>query len=352
MKILYIITSLHRGGAELVLQDIVSGLHQQYEQKVLFFYDGPVRISLEERGIGCIKVSFWWCRYDPIFCMHLLFLIIKHRPAVMVSSLWAANFFARCIGFFLAIPVINCLHAQPEHEGALRNFLDRYTFGAAHQLVAVSEELARRCKEKYQLPDQKLLVIKNGITIVRTRDIKKNNVIKIGAVGRFVPVKNFALLIHAFHQLSHLYNHIELIIVGGGPLEQELRALITALDLNHRITLHIDQDAQLFFPHFDIFVQPSWSEGLSRALLEALAHRLPVIVSGTKKNHALIVHQQHGLIIDPSELTELIDALHVLLNNHDIRKKYAENGYNLVAEHYSVQHMIKNYKHLIDSFRL
>lgn len=352
MKILHIITSLQRGGAEHVLADLVKKIKPLHEQRVLFFYDGPVRHAIEQCGVPCKQIFFLFFRYDPIFCLHLFYLLVCQRPCVVLSSLWSANLFSRFYCFILRIPVINVLHAQLQHEGRFRNIIDIGTFFTAQKIVAVSPSIATSCKQKFWFVKTKLITIPNGITCPQFQvPAKRNDGLTIGAVGRLVHVKNFELLISAFALLHAQWPQTSLIIVGGGPLEKKLRSFAYELGIEQKVTFYTAHDAKDFFVHFDIFVQPSWSEGLSRALLEALSYKLPVIVSGINGRHEIILHGKNGLVINPHNVHELVESLNTLIRNEELRSRYGSAGAQLIEENYSAEHMASQYIALIESVK-
>lgn len=342
------------GGAELMLVDLIKGLAPQYHQKVLYIHDGPVRQQLEHLGIACTQITSsrmplglnWW---------RSTYKYLKHeQPDLVMSSLWAANLLTRVIARTLRIPHMNIIHAQPEHEGAVRNWIDRITMRLAQQVITVAPRIEKEIVSRSWIPAQRIATIPNGIAHTQaTHQITRHDLgllpddFVIGAVGRFVPVKNFEALIYMTAQLLNTFPHIKLVLVGTGPLEQKLRELVRDNNVEKHTHFIINQPAINYYQLFDCFVQPSWSEGLSRALLEALSFSLPVIVSSTEGSHDVITHKTTGLIINPHHEQELSQALTQLLTDQTLRKKLAHAGHELVTARYSQETMIKAFqKHI------
>jgi len=103
---------------------------------------------------------------------------------------------------------------------------------------------------------------------------------RILAVGRLVPYKRHATLIRAFARLGDEFSQWQLDIVGDGPLRDELVRTARELGVAERVHLHGRQgDMSSFYRRAALFVLPSAVEGTSNALLEAMAHALPCVVS-------------------------------------------------------------------------
>ena len=104
-----------------------------------------------------------------------------------------------------------------------------------------------------------------------------------GSVGRFDPVKEHLTLIRAFHTVSADYPNACIALIGGGKLEAEYRRLIAELGLEGRVFIigRVD-NASRYLRAYDVFALPSLSEGLSIALLEAMAAALPLIGSDAR----------------------------------------------------------------------
>src|ERR1700722_14765890 len=122
--IIHIISSLCRGGAETVLCDLVAGLHAKgYRQTVIYFHDGPLRVSLENLGISVYHVTGFFCLYDPVFWWRVFRLLAQLRPQIIHASLWSAGFVGRMVGKMGGIPVVTAIHAHLDHHGMLRTIL-------------------------------------------------------------------------------------------------------------------------------------------------------------------------------------------------------------------------------------
>ena len=255
--------------------------------------------------------------------------------------LWAANMLGRLIGTILRIPVISALHALPQHEGAVRTILGRL-MPQPTLYCAVSRSI-KECQQRAH--STAIIIIPNGIEIAPEHNpihIDKNSFV-IGSVGRFVPVKNYHMLLTSFSEIYRQHPHSNLILIGHGPLEQKLRAYARALEIDHAVTFIINEPAAEYYHMFDCFVQCSDYEGLSMALLEAMSNKISVIATGNNNTHDVIEHEHDGIIIPPGNQEALTIALKRYLINPDLRSLYAQRGYDKCIAQYTVTTMCKSY---------
>ncbi|MFA6065710.1 MAG: glycosyltransferase [Candidatus Babeliaceae bacterium] len=347
INIVHIISSLEQGGAQKVLDLLMRNLPQDmYKHHVIFFHDGPYKKHFNSMGITTYSISGFITRYDPVFSLRLFLLIKKLKPDILCGALWAANIYARCIGYALNIPVISTLHALPEHEGAFKNWLTRMAPHAT-RYCAVSPSIKKSFE--YNCPTAHIITIPNGIACMRSALCRKKNkkIFTIGSVGRFVPVKNYHLLIASFKEIYTTCHHTRLILIGHGPLEQNLKNYAQELDIGHAVTFIINKPADAYYNKFDCFVQSSDYEGISMALLEAMSHKLPVIVTGVTStginNHDVIENYHDGIIIPSRNQEALTHAIKEFMYNPDLRSTCARNGYNKVITTYTTTTMCTSY---------
>lgn len=369
IKILHVISSLKTGGAEQVLFNILDRLKDDFEHQVIYFHDGPFKEKIENLGIKTTQISGLICNYDPLFIYRFIKKIVSFRPVLISSSLWSANILSRIIGKLFKIPVINAIHALPQFEGRFRNFIDKRTLNLASKIISVSENITDIILANNLSLKNKIITIKNGVNLeeleykfktygLTKKDLNLQSHFVIGTVGRFIKAKNQDLLIKAFKKINIKYPHSRLIIVGIGTEEQSLKDLISTLNLEDKIKLIIAQPAYKYLPAFDCFILPSKLEGLSLALLEAMAAHLPVITTGIITplatqiiiNHEIIINNQNGLVIRPNSIEQIISSIETLILNKELTQKLAQKGYNTIKTDLKSSIMSQKYKIEFDKF--
>ncbi len=141
----------------------------------------------------------------------------------------------------------------------------------------------------------------------------------IGAVGNLTPKKDHACLLDAFARVHAALPDTRLVIVGTGPLEHRLRARARHLRIAESVFFAGRRsDVRYLLPAFDLFVMSSRHEGLSIALVEALAAGLPVVCTGVG-GIPEVVTPSCGVLVPPSRPELLARAIRGLLEDPDRR---------------------------------
>lgn len=359
-RLVHVITSLRQGGAETVLYQLVAGLRDDFDQTVIYFYDGPLRVQIEATGTKCIHITAWGSYANPLFFFRLAYRVSQQRPQCIHTVLWAANFLGLIVATWLGIPCVRSVHTVIEHEGKIRRWLDRLMPLCPTKVVAVSPTVARSLG--HTKCHTNLLTIPNGIDYERVQELGQRvppiplsttHTLIFGTVGRLVPVKNYPLLIDSFASLVPAYPNIHLVIIGSGEQEETLRKQIAERNLKAHVTIITGQQAYPYYRHFTCFVQPSAYEGLSLALLEAMSCALPVMVSAQHDNkHDVITDGVTGLVIQPNDQQALTNALRQVITNPARAQQWGIVAQELVKKEYTSSIMVKRYKELFLSVYL
>lgn len=342
-RILFSITSLMQGGAERWCYDLAQALQKRGAAiAVVATHDGPFREKLTAAGIPVTLISGFFFRYDPVWWIQYLRAVRRFQPTVIIGALWIGNSAGRIVGAMLRIPTILTLHAQQTHEGALRTVITRTLNMLPGHRVAVSP----------QIPGADS-IIENGIDLSRIpvkTDYNLTKEFRILCVGRLVHVKRFDRAIEVVAALRKKGLQIVLDIIGDGPLRPALAEQIHTHALENHVHLLGQQDAAPYYAHADCFLQTSDSEGLSLALLEALAAGLPAIVTHADFSHPVVQHNETGIIaLLPDPEKALLDAVSDLYHHVLLRKRLGLQGQTLVHTRFAHERMIEKYCTLIQS---
>lgn len=358
--IVHIITTLQYGGAEQALVNLITKLQNDFKHTVIFFYDGPQRQRLETLGIPCQRVSCRGGFYNPFFLLRLYRLVKKLGPDCIHTDLWAANFLGRIVARMLRVPCVCGLHNIAQHNGCMRRWMDKLLPINPCCYVAVSAAVQTSMRASGCCHQTLITLITNGISVptflqlvaqekttaqIRIKKLPPHTML-IGTVGRLIPSKNYPLLICSMSTIIKKQPQVHLFIIGSGPEEENLRKLIQQFSLEQHISIITGQSAAGYYPFFDCFVQPSQYEGLSIALLEAMACSLAVIVTGDNHQHEVIIHQQNGLVITPNSEPELCAALLQYIEQSNVRAQHGSAAYTTVSTKFSMAQTAAQYQHL------
>lgn len=155
--------------------------------------------------------------------------------------------------------------------------------------------------------------------------------------GRLAPQKNLDTLVHAWAAVQRNRPGGQLVLVGEGPCATPIRQQVAALDLDQSVRLvGAHDDVESFLRAADVFVLPSRDEGMSIALLEAMAVGLPVVASNISANQALVQHGVTGLLAGPDCADEIAEAMRDTWGNPDAAARRARAARQCVIDRYSI----------------
>lgn len=223
--------------------------------------------------------------------------------------------------FYSGAPFINWLLYYP-----MERWLSRYT----DVLVTINKEDYYRAK-RFKM--NKLECISgvgidtkrfNGDKIDRIRKRKEIGIQEdffvILSVGELNKNKNHEIIIKSLAKLKN--KKIQYIICGQGPLDSYLKKLAVKLGVDEQLKLMgFRNDIDEICMVADLFVFPSFREGLSVSLMEAMASGLPVICSDIRGNSDLIDNGKGGYLLDPKDITGYSNKIHEIIIENNLRKK-------------------------------
>ena len=372
MKIFHIISGLKAGGAESALYNFLAHLPENGDVHcVAYFHHGHNVRAIQQLGITTFHIKGIVSCYDPLAYFSLKRIIRDQDPDIIHSSLWSANIIGRIIAHQLKLPIICDIHGNPAFEGSFRNWLDKKTAPLSTKIVAVSDgvkqayvkTIINSVKNQAQRDaiDKRLVVIKNGVNSSLLRQKAAANKLErselcfdrsdfvIGAVGRLEPIKSYNVLLASVALLKCKYPTagIKVCIVGDGSARHDLEAFALQYNLLPNIKfMGMRSDPYRFYPLFDCFALSSQSEGLSIALLEALAFGLPVVTTHDAKHHEIITDNVNGYLVPPNNPEDLALALEKLYLHPTTAKQMRLENIKKANESFSLQAVISRYHHL------
>lgn len=178
-----------------------------------------------------------------------------------------------------------------------------------------------------------------------------NSVPKITCVGRLVPAKGQHILLEACSLLKQKGVEFQLTLIGDGPDRNSLEQFVANNNLQDSVTFTgvLGQDkVRMHYEKTDLFVLPSFAEGVPVVLMEAMAKEIPVISTRITGIPELIEHCQNGMLTTPGDTKELAHTIQTMLENPALQKQYGQAGRISIIENYN-QH--KNNLQMVDLFK-
>lgn len=168
-----------------------------------------------------------------------------------------------------------------------------------------------------------------------------------GMVARMVEQKGHRHLVKAFKRVRERLGKGHLVLVGAGPLRQDIDDWIQEEGIEEAVTLTgFRWDVPSLLGRFDAFVHPSLWEGFGRVFLEAMAARLPVVATEVGAIPEIVVDGETGLLCPPEDPGSLTEAMVSLARRPERAQRMGEKGFQRLREHFSVEAMIDRHESL------
>lgn len=326
MKIAQFKTSTGRGGAETMLLDLVGALQERgCVIDTSFGEHGWLVEQFVQRGYAArvIGQRGSWLRG---LVQAVRFLVESRADAVISHGAWA-NLQGATAARLVGIPSLAVEHGVDpwRYESSLRCAIDRGLGRLNCTRIAVSDSVAAMLVERRVMRRNRILTIANGVVSGPPAHISERqraraicgcneHAFLVGSVGRLVPIKGHMVLLSAFRALAADNDACRLVLVGDGPMRVALEAEVADADLSDRVWFAGERDdVRELLPAFDVFALPSQSEGLSMALLEAMAAGLPIVATAVGGNPELILDGQTGWLVPANDPIAIADVLRQVL---------------------------------------
>lgn len=359
--VVHVVSGLHGGGMERVVATLAMGLDRQcFRPEVTTFeFRGELAEELHASGV---PVRFDARRpgpVDPAYLRRLVRHLRRERPAVLHCHNTTAWLYGALAGRAAQVPVVVYTeHGRkfppPRQHWLVHRLLARLTT----HTVAVARWL-RDCLIEYEgVPPARVTVIPNGIDPLPFHSLPEPEQGKaalglspatpvVGVVARLVPVKNHGCLLRAWREVVARLPGAQLLVIGEGPEEPRLRALVAGLGLGHSVRfLGRRHDVPRLLAAMDVHALCSHSEGTSLTLLEAMAARRPVVATRVGGNPEVVVDGVTGLLVPPGLEGPLAQALVSLLEDSRRARSLGEAGWQRFSRVYSNQAMVAAYEDL------
>jgi len=352
IKVLFLIPTLDRSGAEKQLTHLATGLpRDEFDVEVVALTrGGPYEEPLKAAGIPLTIIGKRW-KFDPFALRRLQKLIAEKQPNVLHTWLFAANAYGRmAVGSDPAPKVVVSERCVDSWKANWQLWFDRKLAPRTDRLIGNSQAVADFYAH-VGFPRDRTIVIPNGIEpateSTRTRqsicdefDFPVDSKI-IGCVGRLAPQKRVSDLIWAIELLQSLQASSRLLIIGEGPQRKELEDFARNVQLTNvvRFAGHRSDVANIM-PHMDMFCLASDFEGQSNSLMEAMANGRPVIVSDIAPNLELVTHEKTGLVVPVGDRPAFTRACDRLIKDESLAESLGNAARDYIVEEHSFEKAI------------
>lgn len=360
-KVLFLITKSNWGGAQRYVYDLATNLpRDQFEPVVAAGGNGLLMEKLRAAGVRTVSLPLERdvsVMRDIRGFQEIRRLILAERPDILHLNSSKAGTLGSLAGRLARIPrIIFTAHGwafnNPRASLAgriLASFLHAVTILLAHTTIAVSEAVRTQIGFPFR---HRMQLIRAGIAntgnapftredLCSRADLINSDCI-IGAIAELHPVKGLDDLIESARILRTSHPSATTVIFGSGEMEDELRARITSMGLVDRVILcGFDENAAQYLPAFDIFVQPSRSEALGYAVLEAGLAARAVVATRVGGIPEIVESGVSGILVPPHDANTLAGAIGKLCAETELRTRYGGALHERVRTEFSFNEMLE-----------
>jgi len=208
----------------------------------------------------------------------------------------------------------------------------------------------------YKAPKNKSKVIYNGFNFDRTENLINKEIIKkelrsdsnylIGMVAAFSESKDYKTYYRAAKYLLDIRKDLIFLAIGPDTDSADSKELIDDQYIEHFRLLGLKSGVESLINVMDIGVLSTFTEGVSNSILEYMALEKPVVATFGGGTNEIVMDNETGFLINPSNPEELANKLGILLNNADLRTNMGLAGKKRIINEFSVEKMVRNYTDL------
>lgn len=314
MKLTFVTSTLHAGGAERVISLLANSFCQKgYEVEIVCINKHLVFYPIDEK----VKVWFAEDEVKSLSILKKMMWLRKHinseKPDVVIAFMLEVYCVTLASLIGVSVPVISSERIDPHFfgraKGLLRWLLLRRTTHLVVQTVRIKDFYSAKLQSR-------TTIIPNPVTdkvFSLTPTLKQKRII---AVGRLAYQKNYPMMFRAFAKVHHDFPDWQLVVYGNGPQKEEIRGVIERLGMEGHIILagksdHVVEEMN----KSSLFVMSSDYEGMSNALLEAVCVGLPVLSTDVSGAKDLITDGVNGYIVPVGNERALTLALSSMLSS-------------------------------------
>lgn len=335
-RVLLLITELDPGGAEKQLFHLATGLDRaRFEPRVVCLKGfGEVGQALRKAGVPAESLGMKR-KWDMRAPFRLRRLLKEWKPDVIHSFLFHANMLGRVVARRAGVPVvIGSVRVCETRRHHL--LMDRLTQGQMDCETCVCDAVREYTEREAGIDPRKLVTVRNGVELPALEGLDRGRPEAL-FVGRLDAQKDVRTLLAAWALVRRRVPDAQLRIVGGGPLEAELKGV----PVEGVAWEGFRADVAPWYRRARVLVLPSLWEGLPNVVLEAMAWALPVVATSVGGSVELVREGVTGHLVPPGDAPALAGRLAQVLERAEEARRMGEAGRGVVEREYTMEAMVK-----------
>ena len=342
-KIIHIITTIERGGAEVQLLTLAQHQVERKNEVEIFYLKGKPELADNFRELG-VSINSTLANKSIIIQIYRFrryihknnFLVHAHLPQAEIVAASA------CINEIFVSTRHNFEPFWPNKPRVISILLSRYTSNRAASVIAISNAIKEYSLMSKEISKKvNITVVHYGFAITNSKVTKKAQIMhpelensksfKIGTIGRLVPGKNYLTMLKSLQLVAEIIPNIKMFIVGAGKSELELKKVCKEMQIeNCIIWMGKTGYVQEFLNQIDLFIFASKGEGFGLVLLEAMQANKPILAPNNSAIPEVLGVSYQGLY-PTSDHRSLAEKILSIYNNSKSVKELT-SGYKSQLE--------------------
>lgn len=353
MKVLFVVDSLSYGGAGRVVSILASQLAEMGFEISIAIMGQDVNRTQEIYAVDYRVNRFYINEFGKVTSWKtnikfLRYCLKKFKPDICIPFLNMYAEYAVIACLFSNIKVVACERNDPHYspEAKIYRLLRNPLYSLADKVICQTQDMVDYFPKHIR---NKSRIILNPINTSLPEPYVGKREKRIVAVGKLGKQKNFSMAIDSFALIQSDIREYCLEIYGEGTLRAELEKQIEDAGLSNRVFL-MGQSDNLFndIKSAELFIMTSDYEGMSNALIEAMALGLPCIstnhpIGGAK---TLIENGINGVLVPVNDAKEMANAIKKVINDPVTAKRMSENAVK-IRDRLSIENIAQQWKQLL-----
>lgn len=356
IDVAHLIGSLSVGGAERNLFYLAPYMAKSRFRYAILCLMRRGEFASEVEKMGITVVEFGYRRRNTVTTtLRLARFLRKNKVKILHTHLFLPGLIGRIAAWLAGTPVI-ITHEEGRTlwKKWYHKLFERVAIFKTDLRLAVSQDIAELRIKEEGTPPAKIRILPSGGVEPKIFDVPESvsagkrsqlglaNQIVVGTIGRLVEAKGLDLLLEAASILKRLDSRVKFVIVGDGPLEEDLRRQIKAKNLDGIVHLLGKRtDIPEILSVIDVYVITSRTEGTPVSLIEAMMAAKPVAATAVGGIPEIISDGVDGILVTPEDAQEIANAILRLIKDADLRRRLGDQARKKAIERYSTKTVIE-----------
>lgn len=349
MKIIQIMPEFGLAGAEIMCENLTYELKKLGNNVVvisLYDYHSAITERLENNGIEILYLN-----KKPGLDLSVIFKLIKifraEKPDVIHTHRYVMQYAIPAAIISKVKHRVHTVHNVAKKENTrVARLINKFFYKYAHVIpVALSEKIKNTIIDEYNINQEKIPVIFNGIDL--SKCIEKNNYeanekFTILHIGRFSEQKNHQGLIEAFYLFTRNHPNSILVLIGDGNKKEEIKKIVQKKGIAQKVRfMGVKSNVYSYLNEADVFVLPSIYEGVPMTLIEAMATGLPIVATTVGGVPDMLENGKEAFLVS-LDINQIARAIEAFYQSCEMRKTIGKNAKKRSIT-FSAEHMAEQY---------